>query len=253
VGEPTGVVGVGGGRHDHDDVVTLRAQSRLPADVGAELLDLLADGPEVLACDLSGMAAAGLPAVAQAFVPAGDYLRHWRGTALVLYATEPAVRSALGAAVLGDRVLVTDDLEHGVAQAWSWLPHVARTGVQLPPWPESAAEGRRLVRHSLEEWRLTRLREPADLVVTELVTNAIVHAKTVLHLTLVLAGDQLRVAVRDRGGSRASVDALVAQQRTLHGRGLRTIEAYTCGWGVLPARYTGKTVWAILDTTVGHG
>lgn len=229
-------------------VLALQARNRLPADVGAELLDALADGPGVVMCDLSGMAAAGLTAVVQAFAPASHYLRYWHGTSLILYSPDPGVCAALRSAALGRDVIVGDSYDGTIARARAEHPDVELAGLRLAPWPASCPEARRFVRRTLDDWRLPGLEEAASLVVTELVTNAIVHAGTVLHLTVARAERQVRLAVRDNGGGRAAAEELIAHDSTLHGRGLVLVEAFTRGWGVLPARSRGKTVWAVLES-----
>ena len=66
----------------------------------------------------------------------------------------------------------------------------------------SVAAARRFARRSLEAWGAPDLLDAASLVVSELVTNAVVHAGTPARLSLTLHGDQLRIEVEDRHPAR---------------------------------------------------
>lgn len=234
---------------DITDVAYLHAHGRLPSDVGGELLDVLGDICRVVVCDLTGMAAAGASAIVDAFTPASSYLRAWPGTALVIHAPEETVRDALDRALVGERMLLAASIAAGQAQARATLPPLRSMSVALPPWPRSAPLARRIVRHALTQWELDGLHDAAVLVTSELVANAVIHAQTLLHLTVVRAGTRLRLAVRDRGGGYAASDPDISYELSLHGRGLAIVEACTRGWGVLPARRHGKTVWAVLESS----
>jgi hypothetical protein len=233
------------------DVVRLDGRGRLPADLSAELMDVLGDVCRVVVCDLSGMAAAGMASLVEAFTPASHYLRQWRGTILVVHAPEPVVRPALSSALLGDQIIVADSLDAAQQRAQKMVPTMRSVGLLLPPWPQSPGQARAGVRNTLRDWGRDEMADVSQLVVTELVTNAVVHARTPLQLSLTQAGAQLRIAVRDRGGGRAG-DGDIPYASSLHGRGLLLVKAYARGWGVLPARRAGKTVWAVLETTHEH-
>src|SRR2546430_14593023 len=62
----------------------------------------------------------------------------------------------------------------------------------LAPDPSSAAEARRFVRSALTDWGASSLGEVAALLVTELVTNAVLHTRSGPEVTARLAGDRLR-------------------------------------------------------------
>jgi hypothetical protein len=82
------------------------------------------------------------------------------------------------------------------------------------------------------------------LVGAELVTNAVLHARTALILTLELSPDLVRVSVKDR----SSAPAVLRRQppEALNGRGLAMVSAVSRAWGVDPAG-VGKRVWAEID------
>ncbi|MFZ5849035.1 MAG: SpoIIE family protein phosphatase [Actinomycetota bacterium] len=106
---------------------------------------------------------------------------------------------------------------------------------------QEVAVARRFSRETLRDWELVGLTESVTLLVSEMVTNALLHADG----TAVL---ELRP---ERGGVRVSVTdttALTPQPRDadgddVNGRGLLLVEALAQDWGVEPAA-SGKTVWA---------
>ena len=85
------------------------------------------------------------------------------------------------------------------------------------------------------------------MVITELVANAVDHARSQCTVSLSLAHEGLWVAVRDaRPGAvprPAPIDPNAAR-----GRGLQMVDALTTAWGVT-LHIDGKTVWAVLGPT----
>jgi len=229
-------------------LVYVRGRGRLPSDVGSELLDVLGDVCRVVVCDLDGLAPASASSIVQAFAPAGGYVSTWQGTALVVYVPDCALRQVLFRALVDERILVPASLVTGTIHARTAVPRLHSVTALLPPWSEAAPEARRIALSTVTGWGMDDLTDSCALVTTELVTNAIVHARTPLELTLVRAGDQVRLAVRDRGGGRAPSHSDNPCGSSLNGRGLVLVEAFSNGWGVLPARRCGKTVWAVLES-----
>jgi anti-sigma regulatory factor (Ser/Thr protein kinase) len=227
------------------DVVTVVGRGRLPSDLSSELMDVLAEEHEIVVCDLRGMAAPS--AAAEALTPAANYLEHWPGTVVVVCVPDPAVLQDLLPGAGGDRFVVGTSVEAGLDAAGGRLRLIRRVSDQLPPLPTASRDARRLVAKTLLDWQLPRLVAPATLVASELVTNSVVHAVTVVDLTLTQVDTLLRVAVRDHGGGRPRQRAHDAAESALSGRGLLIVQAFTRSWGVFPARHSGKTVWAVLD------
>jgi len=83
-----------------------------------------------------------------------------------------------------------------------------------------------------------------QVLVDELVTNAILHARSVAELEAVVDGRIARVQVRD--GSVRLPTALHYGPNSATGRGLHLVEALATRWGVdeVPG---GKIVWFELD------
>ncbi|GAB7181781.1 hypothetical protein ATKI12_1612 [Kitasatospora sp. Ki12] len=126
-------------------------------------------------------------------------------------------------------------------------PLARPTTVELPYAPQSASTARRLIRDALADWELGHLADDAELVATELVSNA---AKTGCLTTMRVgvarvtnrAGQAVRISVRD--GSRA-LPVLVgaAAYDAESGRGLALVDCLAVVWGVDLEPY-GKTTWA---------
>lgn len=116
----------------------------------------------------------------------------------------------------------------------------ARDRIVLPPEPASAARGRRLVRHFLAENDLDALVDTATLLVSEVVTNAVVHAATAVELSFQLTPRGAWVGVHDRSSVLPGVRYY--DDSSMTGRGLGLVELLADAWGV-DARTDGKLVW----------
>ena len=121
----------------------------------------------------------------------------------------------------------------------------------LPAELTSAARARSLIREPLERWKLGELIPTTELLVSELVTNAIRHATGDVTLRMVLEGS-LVCEVLD--GSAALPRLRHAGRDEECGRGLEVVSQFAQRWG---ARRTpqGKIVWceqAIPDTGTGR-
>ena len=87
------------------------------------------------------------------------------------------------------------------------------------------------------------LLEDAQVVLTELAANAVLHAGSAFTVSIHGDGAALRLAVRD--GSRAMPAPQEPAPRRLSGRGLLLVSALARRWGVQPLA-DGKVVWAEL-------
>ena len=119
-------------------------------------------------------------------------------------------------------------------------PEPATAHIGLPAHLSAAGQARQFLREVLPGWSLNGLVDSAQLLTTELVTNAVIHARSPVGVTLKLAEGRLRVEVADRGPG-----ALIMRQPVdgdMHGRGLRLIEALSSAWGT-SSDEQGKLVW----------
>ena len=92
------------------------------------------------------------------------------------------------------------------------------------------------------------LRERIELMVSELSTNAVKHAKSPFNVTVVTEPDQVRVEINDEG-PRAPVQRRPAPTDT-SGRGLVIVQALSDEWGV-DMHDGDKTVWFTLRVRAG--
>ncbi|XXZ51732.1 ATP-binding protein [Streptomyces cavourensis] len=116
----------------------------------------------------------------------------------------------------------------------------------LPRSAESARLARRLVRLALDKWGLDGVKDAAELVVSELLTNAVRHApRSSVRVTVTRLGEErVRVSVVDLSKERPAARVADADQES--GQGLEIVEALSGGrWGVDPLPW-GKRVWATL-------
>ncbi len=112
--------------------------------------------------------------------------------------------------------------------------------VELPPEPESATRARRLAREQLESLCRPDALETVALLVTELVTNAILHARTPLHLEIEANEDHVRLCVQDSSDRQPERRTYASDAVT--GRGLALVEHLASSWGV-DVTPSGKVVW----------
>jgi PAS domain S-box-containing protein len=124
----------------------------------------------------------------------------------------------------------------------------ARVSRRLDPSASSAAEARRLVREAVTSVDRDDLVEVGELLISEVVTNAVVHAGTPVEIEVTVGPDGLRAEVSD--GSRHL--PAVRTQATLAGtgRGLHMLEQLVDSWGV-QVRGAGKTVWFVVSSGDG--
>jgi hypothetical protein len=150
----------------------------------------------------------------------------------------------------------------------------------VPPESVSVPFSRELCRKTLVDWRLAQMVDDAQVIVSELVSNGVVHTRTPLGLSLSAAGGYLELSVSD--GKRAApvvrphradlvgdLDALgadghlceIADDRdprldvgaagsVVGGRGMALVVSIASGWGVSKVG-GGKSVWARMPIPPG--
>ncbi|MGW2560367.1 ATP-binding protein [Streptomyces sp. NPDC001514] len=109
--------------------------------------------------------------------------------------------------------------------------------------PEVRRALRDLLGHG--DWGEPGSAEVAELLVSELVTNALVHTDDGAVVTAIVAPTRLRVEVRDFTSGLPEPRVPVADEST-HGRGLILVQNLADAWGV-QAHALGKVVWFELD------
>jgi PAS domain S-box-containing protein len=106
--------------------------------------------------------------------------------------------------------------------------------------PTSVGEARRLVRRSLRDAGQEHLIDDAELLVSEIVTNALVHAGTPIEVGVIPHAGRLRIEVADGSPHAPSPRHYTALSGT--GRGLMLLEDLVDDWGV-ETTGPGKKVW----------
>ncbi|EFL35788.1 regulatory protein [Streptomyces viridochromogenes DSM 40736] len=102
-------------------------------------------------------------------------------------------------------------------------------------------EARKALRDLLGQWGKHGQSDVAELLTSELVTNAIVHTDHDAVLTATVGPRGLRVEVRDFVARRPRLRVPVADDGT-NGRGLFLVQSLADSWGVR-AHGVGKAVW----------
>jgi anti-sigma regulatory factor (Ser/Thr protein kinase) len=121
---------------------------------------------------------------------------------------------------------------------------VPEASLELPSKPASVGVARRWLAENFEAWDLPGMDYDVSVVLSELVTNAILHARTQVVVRLSYDGSVVRLEVED-----GSPDAPVARRpsaRATTGRGMLLVGSLSTGWGCSLTR-GGKVVWAEFD------
>ncbi len=121
------------------------------------------------------------------------------------------------------------------------------TRLELPPRPTSPGEARRFVGEVLRDHGLAtgEVVEAAQLLTSELVTNAVLHAAGTINVDVDLDLTAVRVEVGD-----ASTEPPARRETSddgTSGRGLHLVAAMASAWGVDSQPDDGKVVWFEID------
>ncbi|WP_432561020.1 ATP-binding SpoIIE family protein phosphatase [Kineococcus sp. SYSU DK003] len=124
-------------------------------------------------------------------------------------------------------------------------PGIRETRLALPADTRAVGAARDYLRTTLSEWDLSSAADEAELVVSELVTNALLHTGSPAALTLrhEVADGLLSVGVEDC--STRHPQPRDSTEEATGGRGMHIVEVVAQRWWVAP-RGNGKTVWADL-------
>lgn len=113
-------------------------------------------------------------------------------------------------------------------------------------------QARRFVRELLGRWGLSAACDDLEVLVSEVVTNALIHAHSDVELRLRDYPDRVRVEVRDSDPYPPVPTALLDDDadnlEAESGRGLLIVDALASAWGSSPAG-RGKTTWFEIGVT----
>jgi anti-sigma regulatory factor (Ser/Thr protein kinase) len=112
---------------------------------------------------------------------------------------------------------------------------------RFEPTEESVGEGRRFVGETISDLP-AELQDAVSLMVSELATNALVHASSGFDISVDRSEAAVVISITDRGAGTPAVQSPASSEP--HGRGLRIVEALADSWGITPSSpKAGKTVW----------
>lgn len=120
--------------------------------------------------------------------------------------------------------------------------------MSLSATPASPREARRFVRARVGQLGFHRIIDDVALVVTELVTNALIHVESPSQVGVYLRHGRIRLEVSDDSPMLPVRQRFSVQAGT--GRGLAVVESLCAAWGATPSPHGGKVVWADFDLTV---
>lgn len=110
----------------------------------------------------------------------------------------------------------------------------------LPASPDSIAVARRFVVAALHDAHADSAADDAATLVSELATNALLHARTSFTVEVELIGEVVRIGVVDLSAATPRVRDYGSEATT--GRGMRLVATMATRWGVEP-NAEGKMVW----------
>ncbi len=135
---------------------------------------------------------------------------------------------------------VDDDVTMLALTACAPQPTAAR---ELPADSTAASLARRFVTSVLRDWAVHEdVVDTAELCVSELVTNAVIHSRTTSRVTVRRDDEYLVVMVQDRGGVGLVHQADDTDPEAISGRGLSLVDALASAWRA-EHNADGTTVW----------
>jgi anti-sigma regulatory factor (Ser/Thr protein kinase) len=149
----------------------------------------------------------------------------------------------------------SDGMPHLLPVPSAWWETPAVTTRALSARPEEARTARHFVRELLTCWGLEALADDAEVIVDELVVNAVLHGTRAGLQYGTTSGSVLRLCMLRRAGEvmLAVVDPGNETPIPRHpdwggesGRGLQIVGALSHVWGWSPIAGHGKAVWAVL-------
>ena len=205
----------------------------------------LAEAPAAVVCDLSGVTGPREPCAVSLLASLGAHAQHWPGTPVGVLCPDHALRRAL------EHEVLSRHLQIAASQSLLWpllsegaASTTVRESLVLAPTALAARAARDLVSRACLDWGRSSQIQAATLVVSELVTNAMVHAGTDLEVSLTRCGPRLRIAVKDHSSRAPRLQD--AGSSGVTGRGLVLVDAVSESWGSLPTGDGGKVVWAVI-------
>lgn len=120
----------------------------------------------------------------------------------------------------------------------------ARFHLHLRGDDSAPAQARRLARRAFEEWDAEALCPAAEVIISELVSNSVRHAKSDIEVTIAKGRYNVHLHVRDRSALLPILPSST-QNASRDNRGMRLVDHFATAWGTTLTPY-GKTVWVTL-------
>ena len=197
-----------------------------------------------LLVDLSGLTV-DEPMALAVFTAVARQAARWPGTPVLLCAAAPG-RPACSHAAAYRRLPRFPSVDAALR------PHRRAAVMAMPtitedllPIAGAPRHGRNIATEACLRWDLPHLVAAGQPGVSELISNVVDHAHTMMTLRLSL---RQQVPLHRRPGRVAGGTPVAARRparRAVRGRGLQIVDATAHSWGCLPAR-DGKVVWASL-------
>ncbi|WP_238012362.1 STAS domain-containing protein [Dactylosporangium sp. AC04546] len=194
----------------------------------------LTDHPDLLLIDVSGVEV--LDDMTLTVFPALASQAAEREVSVMLVGPSPTLAGHLESLAIGRRLPVFASRAEAEA-AHDRRPGPRRISADLPDEPAATHLARAFVDRTCARWRIRPLADHAALVATELVANAVQHARTAAVISLALRQHYLHLSVRDGSHERP--------RRSPEGHGLLIVEALAASWGCVQTT-DGKAMWATL-------
>jgi anti-anti-sigma regulatory factor len=231
---------------DDADLLVARISGSLgrseAVQVRIHLLKCLAEQPSALLVDMSELVVTD-PLSLSVFSAVVRQAARWPGTPVLLCAPQPEAELMLAAAVYR-RLPVFPSLDLARKHLGSGPYAAPSMTEELLPTFGAARQSRNVATEACLLWDLPALVGPASLICSEVVSNAVDHAGTMMTLRLSLGRRFFFIALRD--GSTAEPVTRDPHTSSERGRGLQIVSATAHSWGFLPA-HDGKVVWASLS------
>jgi hypothetical protein len=225
-------------------VVAVSGQLELrgTAPLRTALMKCLAEQPDALLVDLARMTVTDHTFLAL-FTAVVRQAAMWPGIPVLLCAPTPEVAGLLARGRFG-RLGMHESVAQALRAVEAGRAPALFIADDLLPVSGATRHARDVATDACLRWGLPHLIGPASLVASELVSNVIDHAGTLMTLRLTRRERYVHIAVQD-GSPKEPRLSTPADPSVPGGRGLQLVSSMAVHWGSLPSR-DGKIVWATL-------
>ena len=238
-------------RHDYEaDVTVITVTGGLTMTsaplLRAVLAKCLAECPVGVVVDMRPLVLVDPLALTVLYAVASAHRRTRPEVPVLVCADDPTLTERTGRTALGTAIPVVATAADGIARAAATAHAARRFTADLPYAAKAVPEARDVVARACASWELDAVALRADIVVSELATNAYRHARSASRVEVRRQGPYIVIAVTDRCPDRPVPPPIDAPDpHAGNGRGLWIVGLYSASWGVRD-RPDGKTVWAAI-------